>query len=184
MTEPILSVRLQERDLDVVRSVYPMQLDRESLRIFWEKSGKYHTLFNKELKADFNRFLSIFVSETPDGGLEGKGLLWRIDDFVGVFYLTDIDPEGDALCHFTFFDGRIHGRDVLAKALLKYAFDKYRFRRLSVQLPMYVVPAALHFVERIGFKREGRKRKSTLFNGEWFDTMQYGILSSEVTNAV
>lgn len=176
---PVISVECDEPQGKVVRSVYPMVLDRENLLQFWEKSKKYPTLFATEIKNDFSKFVNLFVADTKEG-LRAKGLLWRVDDFVGVFYMTDIEPEVDAMVHFTFFDGRIRGRDKLAREMLKWAFNKYKFQRLSVKVPLYVVPAAIHFVERIGFKKEGRIRRSALFNNNWFDTVHYGILEEEL----
>jgi RimJ/RimL family protein N-acetyltransferase len=180
--QPILSVVCEEPKGSVQRAIYPMQLDQTNLLMFWEKSKKYPTIFGKEACQDFKEFLSLFVGEDKNG-LVSKGLLWRIDGpnepMVGVFYMTDIQPGNDALVHFTFFDGRIKGRDVLAKQMLKYVVSKYGFHRLTAQCPMFVVPAALHFIERIGFKKEGRKRKSSFFNGEWFDTIHFGILAEE-----
>ena len=177
---PILCVTCDEKQGPVKRCVYPFQLSRDNLLLFWERARVYPTLFTEEIKNDFQRFLSIFLAQEGDR-VNAKGLMWKVDNFTGVFYLTDIYPERDAVCHFTFFDGRIHGRDALAKAMLSYVFNKYKFRRLSAEVPMFVVPAAISFVQRVGFKREGRKRNSTPFNGEWYDTLQFGILSHEVT---
>lgn len=177
---PILSVECHEPKGVVTRHVYPMKLTRENLAVFWERARKYPTLFTQEIKDDFNKFLNVFVGE-ENGVLTARGLLWVIDDFVGVFYATDIQPGSDAVVHFTFFDGRIHGRDILAKRMLSYVFHYYGFRRLTAHVPMFVVPATLHFVERIGFKKEGRKRKSSYYNGEWFDTIHFGILADEAT---
>lgn len=177
---PILSVECVEAKSTVTRNVYPMKLTRDNLLLFWEKARKYSTLFSQEIKDDFNKFLDVFIGQEEDGSIVSRGLLWVIDDFVGVFYVTDIRPEEDALVHFTFFDGRIRGRDELAKRMLKYVFHHYQFRRLSAKAPLFVVPATLHFIERIGFKKEGRKRKSSYYNGEWFDTIHFGILREEI----
>lgn len=176
---PILTVSCKEKHGVFERSIYPIQLTKENLATFWEKARVYPNLFSEELKDDFTTFLSIFLEQDGDN-IDARGLLWRIDNFVGVFYLTDIYPERDALCHFTFFDGRIHGRVDLARAMLSYVFNKYKFRRLSASVPMFVVPATVEFVQRVGFLLEGRKRNSTPYKGEWYDTKQFGILSHEV----
>lgn len=184
--KPILSVECDEPKGKVWRNVYPMALDEHNLRLFWEKARHYKTLFTREIKDDFKAFLDIFVAQDLAGNLVGKGLLWRVDgptdDMVGVFYLTNIEPEDDALAHFTFFDGRIRGRDDLTKQMIQYVFAKYHFRRLTTHAPAYVIPGTIHFIERLGFKREGKKRAAAFYNGEWFDMNLYGILADEVAN--
>lgn len=176
---PILCVKCPEKQGEVNRCVYPFSLTRENLGVFWERARVYPTLFSEELKNDFQKFLSIFLAQDGDK-VEAKGLMWRVDNFTGVFYLTNIEPGRDATCHFTFFDGSIRGRDELAKTMLSYVFYKYRFRRLSAEVPLFVVPAAISFIQRVGFRKEGRKRNSTPFGREWYDTLQFGILSHEV----
>lgn len=179
--EPVVSVICPEKRGAIERNVFPMRLDQQSLQTFWTKARKFPTLFSKEINDDFTKFLSLFLEQLPDGNVEPKGLLWRIDDFVGVFYLTDIDLVAlDAKCHFTFFDGRINGRVDLAKAMLKYAMEKYHFRRLSAEVPMYALPSAHSFVRWTGFKVEGRKRLASLYKNHWYDTVLYGVLNNEV----
>lgn len=178
---PILSVRCDEPKGAVERHVFPLELTRENLDIFWAKARVYPTLFSAEIKEDFSKFLNVFLADDGYGKLSSRGLLWKVDDFVGVFYLTDIIPENDALAHFTFFDGRLRGRDEIVRDMIKYIFNRYKFRRLSAQVPLFAVPATQFFTEKIvGFKREGRKRQSSSYNGTWFDTMHYGLLAEEV----
>lgn len=178
--DALFTITCPEKHGPIDRSVYKMPLSRESLLEFWKRARKYSNLFTREINDNFNTFVSLFIEEKGDGSIEGKGLLYRVDDYVGIFYMTEIDSPNDALVHFTFLDGRIRGRDELAKGMLKYVFQTYGFRRVSAHVPMYVVPAALEFVERVGFKKEGRKRKCVMHKGEWFDMMQFGILSTEV----
>lgn len=179
-SEPILSSVCTEKNGSVERHVYKMALTQESVKLFWEKARKFDTLFTQEIRNDFRLFLSVFLDEMPDGTIEGRGLLWRIDDYVGIFYLTQIDPCNDAQVHVTFFDGRIKGRENLAIDMLRFAFKTYGFRRLSAVVPMYAATASHSFIRRIGFKIEGRKRLSCGFKSSWYDTVQYGILASEV----
>lgn len=178
---PVVSVVCPEKAGPIERHVYPMTLDRDSLLKFWMNARKFPTLFSKEINDDFQKFCSLFLEEVTPGKIESKGLLWRVDDFVGVFYLTNIDfNNADALAHFTFFDGRIKGRVDLARAMLKYAMKKYEFRRISAELPMFALPSAHKFIEWTGFKVEGTKRLSSYYKNRWYDTVQYGVLNTEV----
>jgi len=180
---PILQQYCLENSERVLRSVYPMPLNAENLRRFWEKSRVFKTLFTKEINDDFQKFLELFIIADDDGLPTGStGLFWVVDDFVGVFYMTEIKPELDALVHYTFFDRRQNGRAELVKAMIRYVFRKYRFQRLSVEIPTYAVQHTFNFVKQIGFTLEGRKRKASFFSNNWFDVECYGMLSTEALN--
>lgn len=184
MSEPLLSVPCDEPGGTVVRHVYPMLLTPENLKTLWEKSRKYKTLFGKDVRGDFGKFARLLIKQHPNGELESTGLYLLVDDFIGVFYMTNIAVEAgslvDASVHYSFFDGRHHGRLNLVKAMIKYGFQKYNFRRLSTEIPLYAKRDAFRFAELVGFRNEGRKRKATLFEDEWFDVNLFGILREEV----
>lgn len=168
-----------EPEGDFIRSVRPMQLTQENLRIFWEKSRQFPTIFSQEVNSDFKKFCELFLSVTDAGRLRSHGLFWVIDDFVGVYYMTNI-TEIDAQVHYTFFDRRHKGRENLTRAMLKHVFDTYGFRRLTVEVPMYVLKHTFGFVYALGFKREGRRRKCAFYKDDWFDATTFGILRSEL----
>lgn len=162
--------------------VRKLVLTPENLRTFWEKSRQFKTLFNQEIRDDFKKFLEVFLRDGPSG-VETNGLFWVIDDFMGVFYITDIIPNCDALGEYTFFDRRTKGREPLVRAMVKHLFDRYNFNRLTVEVGLYAHTATIDFVEKVGFKREGRKRKAVLYDGQWFDVLIYGILKGELSDA-
>lgn len=155
-----------------------MPLSRENLLSFWEKARQFRTLFGTEINDDFHKFCEMFIS-IEDSEPRAHGLFWRVDDFVGVVYLTHIQ-EFDAQVHYAFFDRRHHGRQLLVRRLLQYGFEKYGFRRLSCEIP-YFARGTFQFVEEVGFKNEGRKRKAVPFDGEWFDVRCYGVLREEAS---
>ncbi len=179
--EPVVTIICDEPDGAVERCVYPMQLSIENLKRFWELSRKYKTLFSHETRDDFTKFANLLLKVGPNG-IEPTGLFWVVDDFVGVFYLTDITPGVDAKVHYTFLDGRHRGRVELAQAMLRFAFEKYNFRRLSAEVPLYATESAFHLMRLVGFKKEGRKRRSSFFDEKWFDVTLYGILKEEALN--
>lgn len=98
---PVLSVVCDEPKGPVTRNVYKMYFTPENLKLFWEKSAKHRTLFADEINGDFKKFIEIFISQDESGNLQGHGLAWIVDDFVGVFYMTEISTT-EALVHFTF----------------------------------------------------------------------------------
>jgi len=156
-----------------------MELSIDNLKRMWELSRKYNTLFNEEIRGDFRKFLEVFLRQLPDGSVECNGLFWVIDDFIGMFYMTEIVPDTDANVHYTFFDGRHKGRVELVKEVIRYAFRHYNFRRLSVEVALYATHGVMNFVEEVGFKNEGTKRKAIWYKGDWFDVNIFGILKEE-----
>ncbi len=183
MQPPVLSVKCEEPEGDIIREISPLEFTPAVLKEFWEKARVYRTLFNQEIRNNYDRFLPLILRRgLTEDSIEPTGLFWRVDpDFVGVFYMTNIIAEQDALAHYTFFDGRHRGRVDLCKEMLNYVFDRYNLRRLTVEIPLYATEKTHNFVSKsLSFKNEGRKRKAILFDDEWFDVIVYGILREEV----
>lgn len=180
-TEAVVSAYCAEPEGTFLRHVYPMLLTHENIQKFWEKSRQFRTLFATEVNKDYKKFAELFISVDPSGIARSHGLFWVIDDFVGVFYMTRI-TEVDAQVHYTFFDRRHKGREALTKQMLKYVFNTYGFRRLSVEIPMYVSKHTFGFTYALGFKKEGVKRKCVYYKDDWFDVTCFGILREEATH--
>src|SRR3990167_38562 len=176
MIEPVVTAVCEEKHETVERHVYPMTLSVENLREVWERSKEHATLFSQEVRQDFAKFISLFVREGKDG-LEATGLFWVIDDFIGVYYLTEI-MDHDALMHYSFFDGSFKGRVDLTKEMIQYVFKRFGFVRLTGICPVRAVPA-LAFAKKLGLSEEGRKRKAVMYKGEWNDVIMFGILREE-----
>jgi RimJ/RimL family protein N-acetyltransferase len=177
-SEPIASALCQEPEGEIVRYVYPMALTIENLRIFWEKSREFRTVFREEVNGDFKKFLEQFISQEGNGELRAHGLFWVIDDFVGVYYMTHIN-EVECEAHYTFFDRRHKGREALTKAMLRYAFQRFGFQRMTTIVPMYASKHTFGFTYAIGFKKEGIKRSCIQYKGEWFGATMFGLLREE-----
>lgn len=173
---PIFSCECSEPDGVITRHVYPMVLTPVNLKRFWELTRKFRILFDNEVGDDFKKFCEMFIS-MDENQAYAHGLFWRVDDFTGVFYMTHIQNH-DAQIHYSFFDRRHHGRQILARRMIQHVFAKYGFRRLTAEIP-YCARGTFSFVEDVGLKHEGRKRKAVLFDNEWFDVRCYGILQEE-----
>jgi RimJ/RimL family protein N-acetyltransferase len=186
--EPLFEITLKEPEGEFKRKVFPLIFTPSNLQKFFDKAKKYPTLYGKELLDDPTQFINLFLSQA-DGQLSLNGLFWAIadnaelDGLVGVFYMTDI-IESEALVHYTFFDRRHKGRQPLVKEMLKFAFNKYRFQRLSVEIPLYTISKhknqnTIRFILDCGFFYEGKKRKAAHYRGDWYDVNMYGILRTE-----
>lgn len=175
---PILSELCLEPEGSVIRHVYPMILTPENLKTFWEKARKFRTIFTEDVNSDFKKFMETFVSQDVDGKLRAHGLFWVIDNFVGVYYLTNISRV-DAKVHYSFFDRRHLGREKLTRAMLLYGFKEFNFWRLTVEIPQYASQHTFGFVKRVGFRKEGKRRKAAEFKGERCDVECFGLLREE-----
>lgn len=183
--EPILSVQCDEPNNSVVRHIYPLALSLENIERMWMKTKEFRTLFSDEINGDFKKFCEVILSADDCGkNVYANGLFWVIDDFVGIYYMSHIVPSIEARVHYTFFDRRHTGRENLTKAILKYVIHRYKFRRLSVEVPTYASKHTFAFVEQLGFQREGRKRRCIFYKEEWRDVILYGILAEEIENGV
>jgi RimJ/RimL family protein N-acetyltransferase len=179
MPDAILTIKCNEKGGTVERKVYPFEHTRESLNKFYEKSKDLKTIFSKEFFGDYEKFMATFFTRDKEGNPVPQGLFYIVDDFVGMFYITDIYPEIDAQCHYLFFDKRHLGREDLTKAMLQWLFDTFKFHRLSVELPNYASDTTRMFIQKIGFHYEGKKIKAAKLNGEWYDCNLYGILNEK-----
>lgn len=166
-----------ERKQVVTRKVYPMLLTPENIKAFWDKAQGFRTLFGDTLGGDFQKFAEMLISRDDHDNLSANGLFWRVDDFVGVFYMTDIKVY-DAKIHYTFLDRTHWGRQNITRKMIKFVFEKYGFRRLTAEIPCFA-NGTFEFVKQVGLKQEGRKRMAALFDNEWFDVNCYGVLREE-----
>lgn len=173
LPEPVLQVLCEEPEGDIVRKVYPMAITYDNLHRFWDQIKIHRNIFNHEVNNDFQKFVSIFLSEEADGNLSTNGLFWVVDDFIGVFYVNEIRPGRDAHVHFAFFDKRLKGRRNLCKEMINYAFTILQFNRISVEIPLYASPQTFNFVEALGFVSEGFKHSYMRYDGKWFDVKLY-----------
>lgn len=176
----ILQVECNEPEGRVLRSVRLCHLSFERFREIYEKVSKFEKAFNDYVKNDPQSFLEVFFSPDSKGEPSPQGIIYEVDD-VGILYLTEIRPGVSALAHFNFWDRRFRGREELCRAMLRYAFTKFGFHRITAQVGLYAAPE-LAAVERLGFVKEGRMREATIYKGAWFDVNLYSILEREVQN--
>jgi RimJ/RimL family protein N-acetyltransferase len=179
MEAPLIQVVCNEPEGNVVRNVYPMLWTPENIEKLTSKVLEFPTLYGREIKSPAD-ITEMFLNPSPSG-ITAKGLFFVVDDFVGLFYITDFAYNfTDAIAHYTFFDRRHRGRIPLVRAMMKYVFETYQFNRLSVEVPLFTSPHTRHFIGECGFTLEGKKRKSIRFKDDIFDILLFGILKSEV----
>ena len=178
--ETILTQVCHEPEGDFERSIRLMPLSLDNLKKFWERAGQYRTLFNEEIRGDFKKFIDVFLYYDAKNQVKTRGLFWVLDDFAGVYYMTRIIPGIDALVHVNMLDGRFKGREEITKRILLYAFEKYGFHRLTVQVPVYIKPNVIRFIRNLGFVSEGRLRGLVKYHDKWFDVFSFSIFKDEL----
>ena len=173
-----MQVRCVEPEGEFVRNIWKFSFTKENILKLYEQASKFPVLFGRPLTG-ITDMVNFFTVHNFSGDLEPQGLIWIVDDFKGMFYLNNIsDIEADV--HYSFFDRRHKGREPLVRAMVSHVFEKYQFVRLSAYVPAQAGIGTRLFVERCGFKIEGRKRKASWWKDHWFDVYLYGILPEDI----
>lgn len=172
-------MRCDEPEGSVVRHVRIPELTKEKLEHYWEKLKKFEVIFNGGVPSDFVEFSQWFIGQDASKTIRAKGIIYEVDD-VGILWMTDLGMRS-ALVHFNFWDRRLRGRIDLLKEMVKYVFKEFGLERLEVRVGLHARPA-LYFVERVGFKKEGRLRNTVKYKGEWFDSNIYSIIREDLDN--
>jgi len=173
----IFECSCKEHGIFINRTVWLMDYSVDNLRKLWEKSSEHRILFSDDVNGNFQKFCSIFLSQDPNtGNLFSNGLVWVVDDFVGILFMSQIHGD-EALLHFSFFDGRL--RYDISRRMIDYIFSEYKFNRLNAEIVPFASKRVFSFIESLGFRREGKKRKALSYKDERFDLLLYGLLREE-----
>ncbi len=173
--EVILSAPCTEPKGTVWRNVWFMYYTPDNLKKLWDKTSKFPMLLGNYV-TNFEEFLGQFIN--PNFG--ANGLTWIVDDFVGMYFIDALNPHMDASVHYSFFDQRQKGRIDLTLTMLRYVFNLYDLQRVSTTVPMYANKPTFRFIEQLGFKEEGRKRRLAPYRGQLFDVKLFGLLREEL----
>ena len=77
---------------------------------------------------------------------------------------------------------RFRGRrlaDEAARLFQRHLLEELGYHRLELEIYAFNGRACAH-AERVGFVREGRKRKAYLKDGEWVDSVLYALLAEDL----
>lgn len=174
----VLSVECTEPEGTFNRHIRPARLTTSVLQGYWERLKEFDVLFNDEVRQDLDSFIGIFLSGDLNDEIVANGLVWEVDD-VGIIFVTDITPSA-AKGHFSFWDRRVKGREVLIRQMTKWLFNQFGFHRITCEVPLYAAAWLSRTVEKAGFKKEGRLREVVRYKGQWFDVNLYSMLNHEV----
>ena len=125
-------------------------------------------------------------------------VVWRMDekpDVVGVLYLTEIIPGGDAKAHYVFFDNDLVGKTQVIENMIAWCFEDHdgwkALGRMTVEIPVYAASLARHASKKLGFggyfewkekgrslKVEGVRRGVVPWRGKRWDMLIMGRLNN------
>lgn len=171
--EELFTCICEEPRQTVTRVVRQFAFTEDNLKALYAQVSKFRTFMGKDIN-NIQDMLDIFLTQD----LIPRGLCLVVDDFVGIFWLTDINGLFDASVHYTFFDRRQRGREKLCRAAIKYCFDTFKFHRLSTAVPEYEIKVA-RYVANLGFTYTGRFRKNRVIQDRLYDTLLYDVLRTE-----
>lgn len=118
-------------------------------------------------------------------------------DVVGILYLTDVIPGGDAKAHYVFWDTGLRDKTELIEQMIDWCFADHdgwlALKRLTVEVPDYAFALARHAANKLGFGGqfkyfipnrgkqfipvEGIKRNVLPWRGEMHDMLILGRLN-------
>lgn len=155
-------------------SVREVELTVEKTKALWEMLQRYKTLFSDLTRSDQENFVRVITAPHT--------MWFEIIDYdviVGIIWFGDLWQVTDCTAHMVFFDRRPAEKIDLCKAVVRWMFDNFPLRRMSVTPPK-IYHATVRLLEKIGFRQEGCKRDAVLLGGKWNDQLMFGILRHEV----
>jgi RimJ/RimL family protein N-acetyltransferase len=120
-----------------------------------------------ELDAELDRRMVIEV----DGRRAGSMAYEQVNE------RSRIARLGGLAVHPSFRGRRV--ADEAARLLQRYLIDERGFHRLELEVYAFNTRAIAH-AERAGFTREGVKRKAYLREGEWVDSVLFGLVAEDL----
>lgn len=100
---------------------------------------------------------------------------------VGGISLHSCDEKNGVFSFGVVIHGQHRGQGYAADAvriLLKYGFWERRYQKCNSAC-LHVNEASIRLHQRLGFLEEGRQRRVTFFNGEYYDSILFGMLREE-----
>lgn len=160
--------------LDGELAVYPMVLTPDKTLYLWRQAIRHKSLFwNNAMKTADSFTRCLFDPSWMFFEVYKSGYL------CGFVYFTDIIELENVEIHAVFFDRKLTDKLTAAKLLVHWMFDNYPMERIEspIAQPFF---ATQRFMQKVGFKYEGTRRKGALLHGTWVDQKLYSIIREEV----
>lgn len=147
-----------------------LEVDQRKLQDLWDKMNTIPGILD-----DFHKNRpDLFLQE-----LQAPNSVWlERTDGNGILYLTSVVRGLSAYGHILYWDKRLRGREEFTLDTIRWMMQMIPLQKLNVFLPDYS-RAAHHFVQRMGFKKEGVLRRWSISQGKPYDMLVYGLLAEE-----
>ena len=160
-------------DGDVV--IYQMVLtNREKLLHLWRMAIKHRSLFWHDGMKDEESFMSalfnpcwVFFEVYKNGYLSG---------FV---YFSEVCSFDHVQLHAVFFDRALTDKLIVGKLLIHWMFDRYPIERIEAAIAENF-HATHRFVQNLGMKYEGTRRRGTILRGSWVNQKVYSVIREDL----
>lgn len=165
--------------LNLLRGLDTNELTPKKAGELWDQAKQHKVLFSDYTDGELESFLRILYAPNV---IVFEILRGSEDKPVGILYANKILPNFDATGHIAFWDSIARGREEIVWMAVDWLFDAFNLPRLSAEIPA-TQRGTLRFVEkRLGFVREGRRRKGTKYKGEWIDEELFSLTREEWEN--
>lgn len=159
-------------DGDVI--IYKMVASKEKLEYMWRQSVKHKSLFWHSKMGSQEMF--------ADAMLNPSWVFFEVYKFgylCGFVYFTDVKELEYVQMHAIFFDRALTDKLIVGKLLIHWMFDHYPIERIEAAIaePFH---ATHRFVQKLGMKYEGIRRKGILLYGAWTDQKIFSVIREEV----
>lgn len=166
----------QVRDLD---------LTPPKVAELWRIIQRHGLLFSDLTKGDAANFIRCLTApHTMWFEVRKHGIL------VGLIWFGELDQVVDTNAHMMFFDRMPVEKMGVCKHVIQWMFNNFPLQRITAEIPALHM-ATNRMMVNIGFKYEGMKFGSVLFNRRWRDSWLFGMtrqraqtLHLEVTNGL
>lgn len=165
------SVRLLQRFGQIDPYLTPQKIQE-----LWIEFSKHDSLFTDYTQGKVEPFLDVLF--------DSRSIIAEVfnvtdDTPYGSLLLNRVIPGFDALAHFTVWDSKASGKELLFKYMMHLWMQEFNLHRMSAEIPGHMT-GVIRFAKRLGFVEEGVRREGNLNKGAWMDMTMFGILASEL----
>lgn len=154
--------------------VYDMILTHEKLFYIWAQATKLKALF---WHPGLHKVENFVTAITQPGWLWYE--VYKNGLLTGMVYYTNVASMVDVQVHALFFDRKMTDKVEAGKALNRRLFDRYYLERIEAALPEPFY-STHRYVERMGFKYEGTRRKAVIYKSQFVNQKIYGLTREEL----
>lgn len=155
-------------------------LTPQKIQELWIEFSKHDTLFSDYTRGKVEPYLDVLFHP---GAVIAEIYNLSKGTPHGVLMMTRVIPGFDALAHFTVWDSKVRGKEMLFLQMMRYWMREFNLHRLSAEIPGHMT-GVIRFARRLGFVEEGIRREGNLHKGAWMDMTMFGILQSEVDQKI